>query len=178
MQMHQQGTRGLRTLGLLAAALAALLLAQPAAAQDTPAKKGAVKSTPKNKASLMTRDELRACMDEQDRLQASRTKIEQEQVALDQQKAQVQAMDAELRKKVAALDPADEPGRKALEDEGAKRDEVADGYNARLAALREQAGAFDTGRRAWVERCTKKDYDEMDEAAVKKERAQAARAKK
>jgi len=171
-----------RALPLLTAALAALLLIQPAVAQEkTPAKppaKSTAKAPPKNKANVMTRDELRACMDEQDRLQAIRTRIDQEQAALDQQKSRVQAMDADRQKRAAALDPADEAGRKAIEAEVAKRDQEADVYNARLAALREQVAGFDSGRQAWVERCTKKDFDEMDEAAIKKERAQAARAPK
>lgn len=170
----QPDTVHARWLPLLATAFAALLIAQPAAAQDAAAKKGAVKSTPKNKANLMTRDELRACMNEQDRLQGVRATVEQGQIALDQHKAQVQAMDADLQKKAAALDPADEAARKALEGEAAKRDQAADDFNARLAALREQSRNFDSGRQAWVERCTKKDYDEMDEAAIKKERRQAA----
>lgn len=175
-----------RALPLLTAALATLLLIQPAVAQEKsstkpPANttaKPATKAAPKSKANLMTRDELRACMNEQDRLQAIRTKVDQEQAALDQQKGRVQAMDADRQRRAAALDPADEAGRKAIEDEVAKRDQEADAYNARLAALREQVAGFDTGRQAWVERCTKKDFDEMDEAAIRKERAQAARAPK
>ena len=173
-----------RALPLATAALATLLLIQPAPAQEkAPAKppaqstaKTMTKAPPKNKANLMTRDELRACMNEQDRLQAIRTRVDQEQAALDQQKARVRAMDADRQKRAAALDPADEAGRKALEDEVAKRDLEADAYNARLATLHEQVAAFDTSRQVWVERCTKKDFDEMDEAAIKKERAQAARA--
>lgn len=171
-----------RGLPLLTAALATLLLIQPAVAQEkAPAKppaKSTAKAAPKTKANLMTRDELRACMNEQDRLQVIRTKVDQEQAALDQQKARVQAMDDERQKRAAALDPADEAGRKAIEEEVAKRDQEADAYNARLAVLREQVAGFDAGRQAWVERCTKKSFDEMDEAAIKKERAQAARAPK
>jgi len=171
-----------RALPLLIAMFAALLFVQPAAAQDKASTKApakpATKAAPKNKANLMTRDELRACMNEQDRLQVIRTRVDQEQAALDQQKARVQAMDADRQKRAAALDPADEAGRKAIEDEVAKRDQEADAYNARLAALREQVAGFDTSRQAWVERCTKKDFDEMDEAAIRKERAQAARAPK
>jgi hypothetical protein len=171
-----------RALPLLTAALAAVLLIQPAVAQEKSATKPPAKTTakaaPKSKPNLMTRDELRACMTEQDRLKAIRTKVDQEQAALDQQKARVQAMDADRQKRAAALDPADEAGRKAIEDEVARRDQEADAYNARLATLREQVAGFDTGRQAWVERCTKKDFDEMDEAAIKKERAQAARAPK
>jgi len=171
-----------RGLPLLAAAFAALLLIQPAVAQETaptnPPATAMTKAAPKSKANLMTRDELRACMNEQDRLQAIRTKVDQEQSALDQQKSRVQAMDTERQKRAAALDPADEAGRKAIEDELAKRDQEADAYNARLAVLREQVAGFDASRQAWVERCTKKDFDEMDEAAIKKERAQAARAPK
>ena len=167
-----------RGLPLLTAALAVLLLVQPAIGQDKAATKAPSKTTTKNKANLMTRDELRACMNEQDRLQATRTRIDQEEAALEQQKSRVQAMDADREKRAAALDPADEAGRKALDDEVAKRDQEADVYNARLAALREQVAGFDTGRQAWIERCTKKDFDEMDEAAIKKERAQAARSTK
>lgn len=171
-----------RALPLLTAALATLLLVQPAVAQEkTPAKppaKSTAKAPPRNKANLMTRDELRACMNEQDRLQAIRARIDQEQSVLDQQKSRVQAMDADRQKRAAALDPADEAGRKAIEDEVAKRDQEVDAYNARLAVLREQVAGFDSGRQAWVERCTTKDFDEMDEAAIKKERAQAARAPK
>jgi len=167
-----------RPLPLLTAALAAALLIQPASAQNKPPAEGMTKSAPKSKANLMTRDELRACMNEQDRLQAIRTGIDREQATLDQQKSRVQAMDADRQKRSSALDPADEAGRKAIEDEVAKRDLEADAYNARLAALRERAAGFDTSRQAWVERCTKKDFDEMDEAAIKKERAQAARAQK
>jgi hypothetical protein len=181
MQAKQTSGRS-RGLPLLAAALAALLLLQPAVAQEkaptTAPAKTTGKPAPKSKANVMTRDELRACMNEQDRLQATRTKIDQEQAALEQQKTRVQAMDADRQKRAAALDPADETGRKALEDEVAKRDQEADVYNARLVALREQVAGFDTGRQAWIERCTKKDFDEMDEAAIKKERAQAARAPK
>jgi hypothetical protein len=87
-------------------------------------------------------------------------------------------MNDALKQKVAALDPADEAGRKALESEGAQADAAADAYNAQLAALKQQAQAFDNDRGAWVERCTKKDFDEMDEAAIKKERQQAAGKKK
>jgi hypothetical protein len=177
--MQSKHTPGLP---LLAAAFAALLLVQPAAAQDKPATKPPAKTmtkaAPKSKANLMTRDELRSCLNEQDRLQVIRAKVDQEQAALDQQKSRVQAMDADRQKRAAALDPADEAGRKAIEDEVVKRDQEADAYNARLAVLREQMAGFDTSRQVWVERCTKKDFDEMDEAAIKKERAQAARAAK
>lgn len=174
--------RAPRALPLLAAFLATLLLAQPALGQDKPAAKAPAKPSSKapakSKTNVMTRDELRSCMDEQDRLQVARTRIDQEQAALEQQKARIQAADADRQKRAAALDPADEAGRKVIEEETAKRDQDAEAYNAKLAALRDQAGSFDTTRQAWVQRCTTKDFDEMDEAAIKKERAQAARAKK
>jgi len=164
---------------VLALAAALLLLTPPSFAQDAAPKKApTTKAAPKNKANLMTRDELRACMDETDRLQAMRTKFEQEQAALDRQKAEVQAMDVELQKDIAALDAADEEARKKLEDKGNARDQAADRYNARLAGFREQGQTYNTARDQWAERCTKKDYDELDEAAIKKERQQAAHAKK
>lgn len=183
LPMHARHTPGpVRALPLLAAALAALLLLPPAFAQEKastkPPAKTMTKAAPKSKANLLTRDELRACMDEQDRLQPIRTRIDQDQATLEQQKARIQSMDADRQKRAAALDPADEAGRKAIEDEVAKRDQEADAYNARLATLREQVAEFDASRKAWVDRCTTKDFDEMDEAAIKKERARAARAPK
>ena len=160
---------------LAAAAFAALLLAQPARAQDaTTTKPPAKGAAPKARPNLMTRDELRACMNEQDRLKEARTRVEQEQAALDQQRDQVKAMDAELQKKIAAFDPAVEGARKALEDEATKRDDAADAYNGRLKTVREKSQAHNTEQQAWVEKCAKRDFDEMDEAAIKKERRLAA----
>lgn len=173
---HEEPKLPTRGAAILAAAFAALLSTQPALAQDAkPAAKPAAKAPAKARTNLMTRDELRACMNEQDRLKDIRTKIEQDEAGLDKLKAQVQAADSELQKKVAALDPADVGARKALEEEGAKRDQAADDYNARLGKLREQAKGYETSRQSWVDSCTKKDFDEMDEAAIKKERQQAAR---
>ena len=179
MQANQQKTFAVKPV-LAAALLGALLLSPPVHAQEPVMKKApSVKgATAKSKANLMTRAELRTCMNEQDRLQSMRGRIEQEQAGLDQQKARVLAMNDELKKKVATLDPADEAARKTLEGEGVKADEAADAYNARLATLRQQAQSFDDDRKAWVDRCTKKDFDEMDEAAIKKERQQAAGKKK
>jgi hypothetical protein len=151
----------------------------PAFAADAPAKKAtAPKAAAKPKTNVMSRDQLRACMDEQDRLQAMRTRVEREQSALDRQRNEVATLDAALAQKRAALDPADENGKQSLDAEVARRDEVVDAYNARLATLREDGKRFDTGRQAWVERCADRDFDEMDEAAIKKERQRAARAAK
>lgn len=177
MHPRQRGRHG-AALPLIAAAVVAALLAQPAAAQDAAKKTPPTKATAKTKTNVMTRDELRACMGEQDRLQGIRTRIQEGSADLDRQKAAVLAMDEELQRKAAALDPADEAGRKALEEEAVKRDQAADDYNGRVASLREQGRAYDTGREAWAQKCADRSYDEMDEAAIKKERAQAARAAK
>jgi hypothetical protein len=171
----QRETPRLRWVPLAASAFAALLLAQPAVAQDASTKKAPAKAAaPKAKPNVMTRDELRACMNEQDRLKEARTRVEQEQVALDQQRDQVKVLDAELQKKIAAFDPAVEGAKKALEDEATKRDDAADAYNARLKTLRERSQAHNTEQQAWVEKCANRNFDEMDEAAIKKERRLAA----
>ncbi|MGZ8981940.1 MAG: hypothetical protein ACXW2D_14415, partial [Burkholderiaceae bacterium] len=126
----------------LVLSLATVLMAQTAAAQDTSGKKAPAKAaSPKAKPNVMTRDELRACMNEQDRLKEARTRFDQEQVALDQQRDQVKVLDVELQKKIAAFDPAVEGAKKALEDEATKRDDAADAYNARLKTLREKSQA-------------------------------------
>lgn len=179
MQSRDPTARGRCRAAALAVVLLAVLAAPSAYAADPPAKKPAApKTTAKSKTKVMSRDELRACMDEQDRLQAVRTRVEKEQGALDRQRGEVQALDAELEKKRAAIDPADAAAREALDAEVGKRDQVVDAYNARLASLREQGQTFDSGRQAWVERCANKDFDEMDEAAIKKERQRAARGAK
>lgn len=168
--------------GLAAAALAMALIARPALAADapptTPAKKAPPKSATKAKPKVMTRDELRVCMNEQDRLQQITAGMKSEQADLEQLKADAQRIDAELASKVGTVDPNDTATLAALKEQGARRDAIADDYNARLAALREQSAAFDSGRKTWVERCGDRDYDERDEAAIRLEQKRAAGASK
>ena len=176
----KEPSRRLRGVAAFAFSLAAALFVLPAHAQDTSAKKSPAKTTakPKDKSNLMTRDELRVCMDDQDRLAQLGNKVKTEQTALDRQRAEVQTLDSELERKRAALDPADEAAKHALVDEFIKRDQFVDSYNTRLAAVRQDGTTYETQRQGWLERCTRKDYDEMDEAAIKKERAKAAGARK
>lgn len=163
---------------LPAAALLAAIAIAPVLAADAPTKSAQSKPAPKNKANLMTRDELRACMEEQDRLAQMSSTVKKDQDALDVQLAEVKKMDAELARKREALAPEDAAGRQVIVDDEAKRDAVAESYNSKLRSLREQAKTFDDGRTAWVEKCTTRDYDEMDEAAINKERRQRAAASK
>ena len=152
--------------------IAALLV--PAYAADAPAKKKTPTQIKKSKPKPMTRDQLRSCMDQQDRLMVMRENVLKEQTALDQQRAEVKSMDAELERKRAALDPSDEVGKQTLLDEEARRNQIGDTYNARLPALREQGAALDKERQSWVERCADKAFDERDEIAIKRERAAQA----
>ena len=105
-----------------------------------------------------------------------RENVLKEQTSLDQQRAEVKSMDAELERKRAALDPADNTGKQALQDEETRRNQIGETYNARLPVLKEQGAALDKERQNWVERCADKDYDELDEAAIKRERQRAAKA--
>ena len=162
-----------RTL-LFAALLALSSAAHPAYAADPPAKKAPAKQA-KSKPKPMSRDQLRSCMDQQDRLLVMRENVLKEQTSLDQQRAEVKSMDAELERKRAALDPADAAGKQALQDEEARRNQVGDTYNARLPGLKEQGATLDKERQSWVERCADKDFDEIDEAAIKRERQRAAK---
>ncbi len=161
-----------------AALLAAIIGSAPSLAADAPTKSATSKPAPKNKANLMTRDELRACMEEQDRLAQMSTTVKKDQDALDSQLDEVKKMDAELARKRDALAPEDTAGREAILEEETKRDAVAETYNTKLRSLREQAKTFDDGRSAWVQKCTTRDYDELDEAAINKERRQRAAAAK
>lgn len=159
---------------LTAALLATLSVGVPAYAADPPVKKTPAKG--KSKPKPMSRDQLRACMDQQDRLMVMRENVLKEQTSLDQQRAEVKSMDAELERRRAALDPADAPGKQALLDEETRRNQIGDTYNARLPGLKEQGATLDKERQSWVERCANKDFDELDEAAIKRERQRAAKA--
>ena len=163
--------------GLIAAGSLAVLLA-PAYGADAPVKKTSTKQQGAGKAKPkpMSRDQLRACMDQQDRLLTMRQSVLKEQTSLDQQRAEVARMDTELTRKRATLDPADAVGKQALSDEETRRNAAGDAYNARLPALKEQGSALDKDRQTWVERCADKDFDEIDEAAIKRERQRAAKA--
>ena len=168
---------GARLVGLLAAGLLAVLLA-PAYGADAPAKKSSPKQqgAGKTKPRPMSRDQLRACMDQQDRLLTMRESVLKEQTSLDQQRADVARMDADLTRKRAALDSADADAKQALNDEETRRNAAGDAYNVRLPVLKEQGSALDKERQTWVERCADKDFDELDEAAIKRERQRAAKA--
>ena len=150
--------------------IAALLV--PAYAADPPTKKAPPQS--KSKPKPMSRDQLRSCMDQQDRLTVMRENVLKEQTSLDQQRAEVKAIDAELERKRAALDPADAVAKQTLQDEETRRNQIGETYNARLPVLKEQGAALDRERQNWVERCADKDFDIRDEAAIKRERAAKA----
>ena len=169
-------SRSARLRALLAGVLvAAVSLVLPAYAADPPATKAATKQG-KTKAKLLTRDQLRSCMDQQDRLMVMRENVLKEQTSLDQQRAEVKAIDAELERKRAALDPADDAGKQALQDEETRRNQIGETYNSRLPGLKEQGSTLDKERQSWVERCADKDFDELDELAIKRERQRAAKA--
>lgn len=146
----------------------------PAFAADPPSKAPAKQT--KGKAKPISRDQLRACMNQQDLINSMREKVLQQQASLDQQRADVARMDAELARKRSATEPADEAATKALNDEEVRRNEISDSYNARLPGLKEQASALERERQGWVERCAGKDFDELDELAIKRERQRAASA--
>jgi FtsZ-binding cell division protein ZapB len=202
----------------------AAIFVQPTMAADPPSTKSSAKSAGKTRANVMTRDELRACMDETDRLKQSSSALKQDEAALDLQRNEVQALDAELASKRAAAEAANAaylassaapapsvtpatpappappatpatagtaatpaappdptPVTRAIEElkEAAKRrDAAAAAYNERLKALRERSAALETQRQGWVDRCTTRGYDEMDEAVIMLERKRAAGAKK
>ena len=163
-------TLGLRVLFTGAYVTAALCVA-PAHTAEPPPKKTSTQQSGKGKVKPMTRDQLRSCMDQQDRLMVMRENVLKEQTSLDQQRAEVKSMDAELERKRAALDPADAVGKQALQDEEARRNQIGETYNSRLPGLREQGAALDKERQNWVERCADKAFDERDEIAIKRERA-------
>lgn len=169
-----------RRTGLAATALAVALIAPPVLAADppptAPAKKAQPASATKGKPKVMTRDELRVCLNEQDRLQQITAGIKSGQAELERLKADAQRIDDDLTSKVGTVDPNDTAAVAAVKEQGAKRAAIADDYNARLAGLREQSAAYDSGRKSWVERCGDRDYDERDEAAIRLEQKRAAAA--
>jgi hypothetical protein len=166
------------TLPFRAALVAVFLLASAGAsnrllAADAPPKKAAAKPT-KGKANVMTRDELRACMDERDRLQEIRNQVQRDNTALNAQQADIRKLDAEIDQKRVGLDPADAAGQQMLVAEVARRDEQVTAFNAQLRSLNEQNLALEERRTAWLAKCDGRNFDELDEAAIMRERKRAA----
>lgn len=116
-------------------------------------------------------------MDEQDKLQEMRAQVLKEDTALNAQQAEIKKLDAEQAQKRETLDPADPAAKEAFLGEVAKRDQLADAYNERARALVEQSKSLEEQRTAWLARC-QRNYDEMDEAAILRERKRAAGAPK
>ena len=149
-------------------------LALPAFAADPPTKAPAKQT--KSKAKPISRDELRACMDQQDLINSMRAKVLQQQASLDQQRAEVARLDAELARKRTAtrahamkLRPRRLTTKKYAEMNSVIR-------TTRACLLKEQALTLERQRQSWVERCAGKDFDELDELAIKRERQRAASA--
>lgn len=166
------------TLPFRAALVAVFLLASAGAsnhlhATDAPPKKAAAKPT-KGKANVMTRDELRACMDERDRLQDVRNQVQRDNTALNAQQADIRKLDAEIDQKRVGLDPADAAGQQMLVAEVARRDEQVTAFNAQLRSLNEQNSSLEERRTAWLAKCDGRNFDELDEAAIMRERKRAA----
>jgi hypothetical protein len=156
-----------------AAALLALSCVTGAQAADpTPAKSTAAKS----KANLMTRDELRACLDERDAIAAERAQVQKENVALGSLQSDLKRGETAIAERRSATDPADAAAAATLQAEITKHDEVVDQFNARLRALKEKNQALETRRASFVQRCESRPYDEMDEAAIIRDRRKAAQA--
>jgi len=166
------------TLPLRAALIAVFLLASAGApnrilAADAPPKTPAAKPA-KGKANVMTRDELRACMDERDRLQEIRNQVQRENTALNTQQADIRKLDAEIDQKRVGLDPADAAGQQVLVADVARRDEQVTAFNAQLRSLNEQNRSLEERRTAWFAKCDGRNFDELDEAAIIRERKRAA----
>jgi chromosome segregation ATPase len=166
------------TLPMRAALVAAFVLAStgassPILAADAPPKQAATKPS-KGKANLMTRDELRACMDERDRMQDVRQQVQRENTALDAQQADIKKADADIAQKRAGLDPADAAAQQALAADVARRDEQVNAFNSQLRSLNEQTRSLDERRTAWLAKCDGRNFDELDEAAIMRERKRAA----
>ena len=166
------------TLPLRAALIAVFLLASAGApnrilAADAPPKTPAAKPA-KGKANVMTRDELRACMDERDRLQEIRNQVQRENTALNTQQADIRKLDAEIEQKRVGLDPADTAGQQLLVADVARRDEQVTAFNAQLRSLNEQNRSLEERRTAWLAKCDGRNFDELDEAAIIRERKRAA----
>ena len=166
------------TLPLRAALIAVFLLASAGApnrilAADAPPKTPAAKPA-KGKANVMTRDELRACMDERDRLQEIRNQVQRENTALNTQQADIRKLDAEIDQKRVGLDPADTAGQQLLVADVARRDEQVTAFNAQLRSLNEQNRSLEERRTAWLAKCDGRNFDELDEAAIMRERKRAA----
>lgn len=152
----------------------AISFAPPIGAADPPAKKRPAKTAAKTGAKILTRDELRACLDEQDRIKQVTAKVRQDEASLEQPRREVEQIDSEIARKLAALEPDNAEGKQALQAEEARRNELADAYNARLRTLRDDATALESDRKGWVERCSNKAFDERDEIAIQRERQRAA----
>jgi uncharacterized coiled-coil protein SlyX len=155
---------------LTAAALPLLFaLAAPAIAQNA-------KPAAQGKGNVMTREELRACLDERDAIAAERAAVQKENAALGALQGDIKRGETTIAERRATLDPADAAAATALQADIARHDEGVEQFNSRLRALKEKNQALETRRAAYVQRCETRPYDEMDEAAIIRDRRKAAQA--
>ena len=143
---------------------AALMLAANADAADKPASFGKGKAT----GPLLTRAQLRECLAQQGRIVALSEEAQKLQTGLAADKAGIAQLDAAHKDKLAALDRTSAEAVEAYNGEALLLDKMIDDYNGRTPAFNAKVDALKAERDSFAKGCDNRNYDESDEAAIRK----------
>jgi hypothetical protein len=116
---------------------------------------------------LLTRAQLRECLAQQLRVRESSEATLKLQTALDSEKSEIARLGALLADKLAALDRSSADAVQAYNTEALARDKLIDAYNARTPEFNARVDALQAERDAFARDCENRNYDELDEDAIK-----------
>lgn len=152
--------------------LAAILLtaATAAMAADAAAPKGNVLKLGQGQATgkLLTRDELRHCLKEEAGLKTQGEQVGRSRVELDAEKAQVERDEQALGAERAAIDASDAAAVEGFNAKLAALRERSAAYKARAQAYNGDAEAYNARQQGWAGLCAGRPYDERDYYAIQR----------
>jgi hypothetical protein len=116
---------------------------------------------------LLTRAELRECMAAQDSIRKNEEAARRERQALDDEKAELVRLGAQLKDQLAAVDRSSQEAVDQYNALAAARDQRIDGLEARMTPFNARVEALQSERLAFARRCENRRFDERDEIAIK-----------
>ena len=117
---------------------------------------------------LLTRAELRECLALQERVRALTGATVAEQAELDKHKAEIARLDTTLNEQLGTLDRTRADAVDSYNAQVGARDKMIEAYNARTPEFNAKVDALQTGRSTFAKACENRDFDEKDEAAIRR----------
>jgi hypothetical protein len=115
----------------------------------------------------ITKDQLDECLGLQPRLRAEADKVRRVTSEVEEDKAEFDRFDAQLKAERSKVDPKDRASIAAYNAKLEKRQKMVSAYNAKSAGAAERVQGYNAMRKSWESDCENRPYRESDYAALR-----------